>query len=102
MGPWESAKVENYNGDGGIRELLSVKSRDQREQCSPPRTRLELIAPRGSDVTHGIHLFAVVQHFEMHMRTGGTTGRTHFGDDLTFFHSIADSDIDFIVMAVAC
>src|SRR3546814_3592502 len=53
------------------------------------------------DIALRIDRRAVVQHFEMHMRSSGTSGRTDAGDHLPARHLVTDVDQHLAVMTIA-
>src|SRR3546814_4939819 len=53
------------------------------------------------DIALRIDRRAVVQHFEMHMRSSGTSGRTDAGDHLHARHLVTDVDQHLAVMTIA-
>src|SRR5262245_29180758 len=44
---------------------------------------------------------SVLEHLEMHVRTGRTSGTAHTCDELTFLHDVSGLDEQFMVMPVA-
>src|SRR5579863_1916872 len=61
-----------------------------------PRTRVR----SASDVGQGIDLTAVVQHFEVHVRTGRAAGGSHESDRVTALDGLPDADQGLLVVGV--
>src|SRR5256884_5969375 len=54
-----------------------------------------------ADEGERIHLAAVAQHFEVHVRSGRAAGRAHERDGLAALHHLADGDQRALVVGVA-
>src|SRR5437660_1776680 len=54
-----------------------------------------------ADEGERIHLAAVAQHFEVHVRSGRAAGRAHERDGLAALHHLADGDQGALVVGVA-
>src|SRR5690606_16261405 len=89
---WVGATIIQALG-GGIKTRVTVPDQWGRltaPRFSPASARDGGLAARPSDIRGRIHLLAVLQHFVMHMGTGGTAAAADNGDGIAGAHDIPD------------